>query len=52
MNALRAEGLVLLVLHADGEGAARLAEDCRRVRRSLQTVWIGPWELRLGTLGT
>jgi uncharacterized protein YciI len=44
---------VLLVFRAasEAEVEARLAEDCWSVRELLQTLWIKPWELRLGTLG-
>lgn len=66
MNALQAEGVallagpltgtrdVLLVFRAGGEAevAARLAEDCWSVKGLLQTLWIKPWGLRLGTLGS
>jgi uncharacterized protein YciI len=64
MNALHADGVallagplagtrdVLLVFRA-GSAAdveARLAEDCWSVKGLLQTLWIKPWGLRLGTL--
>jgi hypothetical protein len=43
---------VLLVFRAEGESEveARLAEDCWSVNGLLQTLWIKPWWLRLGTL--
>ena len=64
MNDLHARGLavlagpltgtrdVLLVFRAESEAGveARLAEDCWSVQRLLQTLWIKPWRLRLGTL--
>ena len=64
MNALHAEGVarlagplagtrdVLLVFRAGStaEVEARLAEDCWSVKGLLQTLWIKPWGLRLGTL--
>jgi uncharacterized protein YciI len=65
MNALQADGVallagpltgtrdVLLVFRAGSEAevVARLAEDCWSVKGLLQTLWIKPWGLRLGTLG-
>jgi uncharacterized protein YciI len=65
MNALQGAGVallagpltdtrdVLLVFRADSEAEveARLAEDCWSVKGLLQTLWIKPWGLRLGTLG-
>jgi uncharacterized protein YciI len=65
INALGAEGFVLLVgpltgtrdvlliARAESEAAvtARLAADCWSVKGLLQTLWIRPWELRLGSLG-
>ena len=65
MNELQAEGVallagplagtrdVLLVFRAgdEAEVVARLAEDCWSVKGLLQTLWIKPWGLRLGTLG-
>lgn len=65
MNALQAEGVallagpltgtrdVLLVFRAGSaaEVEARLAEDCWSVKGLLQTLWIRPWAVRLGTLG-
>ena len=64
MNALHAEGVallagplagsrdVLLVFRAasETEVEARLAEDCWTVSNLLRTLWITPWELRLGAL--
>jgi uncharacterized protein YciI len=43
---------VLLVFQAESEAdvEARLAEDCWNVKGLLQTLWIKPWGLRLGTL--
>jgi uncharacterized protein YciI len=43
---------VLLVFRAEREAEveARLAEDCWSVQGLLQTLWIKPWWLRLGTL--
>jgi uncharacterized protein YciI len=43
---------VLLVFRAESEAEveAWLAEDCWSARRLLQTLWINPWWLRLGTL--
>jgi hypothetical protein len=65
MNALQGQGIallagpiggtrdVLLVFRAGSEAEveARLAEDCWSVKDLLRTLWIRPWELRLGTLG-
>jgi hypothetical protein len=65
MNALHADDVallagplgstrdVLLVFRAGSEAEveARLAEDCWSVKGLLQTLWIKPWGLRLGTLG-
>jgi uncharacterized protein YciI len=65
MNALQAEGVallagplggtrdVLLVFRASSEAEieARLAEDCWSLKRLLRTLWIKPWEVRLGALG-
>ena len=64
MNALHDEGVallagpvggtrdVLLIFRAESEAAveARLAEDCWSVKGLLCTLWIKPWELRLGSL--
>ena len=64
MNDLHARGIallagpltgtrdVLLVFRADTEAEveARLAEDCWSVKGLLQTLWIKPWWVRLGTL--
>ena len=64
MNALHREGVallagplggtrdVLLVFRAGSEAevAARLAEDCWSIKGLLQTLWIKPWGLRLGTV--
>ena len=64
MNELHARGIallagpitgtrdVLLVFRAESEAAveAQLAEDCWSVKGLLQTLWIKPWGLRLGTL--
>ena len=45
---------VLLIFRAESEAVveARLAEDCWSVKGLLQTLWIKPWGLRLGTLGS
>jgi len=65
MNALHDEGVavlagpvggtrdVLLIFRAEraAEVEARLAEDCWSVQGLLRTLWIKPWELRLGALG-
>jgi uncharacterized protein YciI len=65
MNRLRARGIallagpiggtrdVLLVFRAESEAEveALLAEDCWSAKDLLKTLWIRPWELRLGTLG-
>ena len=65
MNALQGQGIallagpltgtrdVLLVFREENEAEveARLAEDCWSVKDLLRTLWIRPWELRLGTLG-
>jgi uncharacterized protein YciI len=65
MNALHAQGVallagpvggtrdVLLVFRAENEAEieARLAEDCWSLQGLLRTLWIRPWELRLGALG-
>ncbi|HEY4166917.1 MAG TPA: hypothetical protein VGM96_09075 [Reyranella sp.] len=42
----------LLVFRAEDEAdvEARLAEDCWSVNGLLQTLWVKPWWLRLGTL--
>ena len=64
MNALHAEGVallagplagtrnVLLVVRAgcEAEVEARLAQDCWSVKGLLRTLWIKPWQLRLGSL--
>ncbi|MBN9091654.1 MAG: hypothetical protein J0J01_32440 [Reyranella sp.] len=52
MNALHADGVALLVFRTGSaaEVAARLAEDCWSVKNLLQTLWIKPWALRLGTV--
>lgn len=64
MNDLHAQGIallagpitgtrdVLLVFCAESEAEveARLAEDCWSVKGRLQTLWIKPWGLRLGSL--
>lgn len=64
MNDLHARGIallagpltgtrdVLLVFRAESEAEveARLAEDCWSAEGLLQTLWIRPWRLRLGTL--
>jgi len=44
---------VLLIVRAGGaaEVEGRLAEDCWSVKGLLRTLWIKPWELRLGSLG-
>ena len=44
---------VLMVLQASDEAAieARLAQDCWSAKGLLQTLWIRPWGLRLGSLG-
>jgi len=43
---------VLLVFRAEDEAEveARLADDCWSANGLLQTLWIKPWWLRLGTL--
>ena len=43
---------VLLIFRAASEAAveARLAEDCWSVKGLLRTLWLKPWELRLGSL--
>jgi len=43
---------VLLVFRAEDEAEveARLAEDCWSIQGLLQTLWIKPWWLRLGTV--
>jgi uncharacterized protein YciI len=65
MNALLADGFivlggpltgtrdVLLIVRAADERQveARLAADCWTVQELLRTLRIGPWELRLGSLG-
>ena len=64
MNTLQGEGIavlagpiggtrdVLMVLRGESEAdvAARLAQDCWSVKGLLETLWIRPWELRLGSL--
>jgi uncharacterized protein YciI len=64
MNVLHDEGVavlagplsgtrdVLLIFRAGSEAAveARLAEDCWSAKELLRTLWIKPWELRLGAL--
>lgn len=44
---------VLLVFRVESEAEveARLAEDCWSAQGLLQTLWIEPWWLRLGTIG-
>jgi len=65
MNALHDQGFarlagpitgtrdVLMVFRAGSEAEveARLAEDCWSVKGLLRTLWIRPWEVRLGSLG-
>ena len=45
---------VLLIARATSEAAiaARLADDCWSVNGLLKTLWIRPWRLRLGGLGS
>jgi len=64
MNALHADGVallagplggardVLLIFRAESEAEveARLAGDCWSVKGLLRTLWLKPWELRLGSL--
>jgi hypothetical protein len=49
---LRGTRNVLLVFQAESEAEveARLAQDCWSMNGLLQTLWIRPWGLRLGTL--